>query len=450
MRNYRDPRQDSSEVKMSMQKKKSLCLRENMDRRDFMKKTATLTGGVLGASLFSSVGTTFLYAQAKEPIKVGYCEVLSGLFGSIGSAEVMGAKLAEKHINAQGGIIGRPLKVIYEDTQGKVQDAARVAKRLILEEGVIALHGETTTNVTKVLSEVTKQYGVVHFDYEVDGTSVYSAMHKLAFRLGDDGPTQMRGIVRLAEMKYPQFKKWAVLVPDYSWGHDCLKDFQDAIANSKLKDSDVKPFIHKFGEADFSSTIQQILDYKPDGLVSISWAGDMVTFLRQQKPYQLYKKTVGFHYGNSVGIAKAMGKEMEPMWSGMDQGHPALPPGKKFNEMFVKEYGQWVSEDTVACYYDALFILKKAIEKANSAKPEDIAKAMEGLEFDGYAGWLKVRPISHLPLKKVYYMGYINSQPGLDAPYWLATEIVPLPYEQVMITDEEAKAKFGLPIPFSS
>ncbi len=416
MKNY--PR----EAVMSEKKKEANVVDCAIDRRDFMKKSVALTAGALGASLFSPLGMPFLFAKNQDPIKVGYCEVLSGLFGSIGTAEVMGAKMAEKHINEQGGIMGRPLKVIYEDTQCKVQDAARVAKRLILEEGVVALHGETCTPVTKVLSEVAKQYGVVHFDYEVDGVSVYTAMHKLAFRLGDDGPTQMRGIVRLAEIKYPDFKKWAVLVPDYAWGHDCLKDFKDGLADSKLKDGEIKPFIHKFGEADFSTAIQQISDYKPDGLVSISWAGDMVTFLRQQKPYELFKKTVGFHYGNSVGLAKALGNEMEPLWSGMDQGHPSLPPGKKFNDMFVKEYGEWVSEDTSACYYDSLFILKKAIEKAKSDKPEDIAKAMEGLEYDGCAGWLQVRPVSHLPLKKAYYMGYIGPQAG--APYWMATEIV--------------------------
>ena len=97
-------------------------------------------------------------------------------------------------------------------------------------------------------------------------------------------------------------------MPDYAWGHDCLKDFQYAMANSKLKGGEVKPFLHKFGEADFSGIIQQIADYQPDGLVTISWAGDMVTFLRQQKPYKLYDKIVGFHYGNSVGICKAMGR----------------------------------------------------------------------------------------------------------------------------------------------
>ena len=51
------------------------------------------------------------------------------------------------------------------------------------------------------------------------------------------------------------------------------------------------------------------------------------------------------------------------------------------------------SEDTAACYYDSVYILKKAIEKAKSTKPADIAKAMEGLEYEGYAGWLKVRSL---------------------------------------------------------
>ena len=53
--------------------------------------------------------------------------------------------------------MGRPLKVIYEDTQCKAQDAARVAKRLIMEEGIVALHGETCTSVTKVLSQVVQE-----------------------------------------------------------------------------------------------------------------------------------------------------------------------------------------------------------------------------------------------------------------------------------------------------
>jgi branched-chain amino acid transport system substrate-binding protein len=417
-----------------------------ISRRDFIKRSGGVAAGVLGASLLDPFGTPFVFAKSKEPIKLGFCEVLSGLFGSIGDAEVPAAKLAEKHINANGGILGRPLKLVIQDTQCKAQDAARIAKRIILDEGIIALHGETCTSVTKVLSGVAKEHGIIHWDYEVDGTSCYEAMHKLAFRLGNDGPTQMRGIVEVAVQRYPQFKKWAVLTPDYAWGHDCLNDFKEAIENSPLKGAEVLELVHPFGCADFSTYIQQALDFKPDGFVTISWAGDMLTFLRQQKPYELYKKTVGFHYASAVSICKAMGDEMEPMWAGMEEGHPSLPGGKKFNEIWVKETGEWVYEDTTASYYDSVMIMKKAIEAAQSTKPTDIAKQMEGLEYDGYAGYVKIRPTSHLPIRSAYYVGYMGPVSG--APYWLATDIVKIPYEKVMVTDQEAKEKWNLPIPF--
>ena len=56
--------------------------------------------------------------------------------------------------------------------------------------------------------------------------------------------------------------------------------------------------------------------------------------------------------------------------------------------------------------------------------------------------------MSHLPIKKAYHMGYMGPVP--QAPYWLATEIVTIPYGEVMVTDGEAKDLYGMPIPFKS
>jgi hypothetical protein len=116
--------------------------------------------------------------------------------------------------------------------------------------------------------------------------------------------------------------------------------------------------------------------------------------------------------------------------------------------MFLKETGEWVSEDTTAQYYDSVFILKKAIEMAQSTKPEDIAKKMEGLEYNGHTGWLKINPFSHLAIRKSFYVGFLAPIPGM--PYWGAKDIVIIPYDTVMITDQEARDKWGLPIPFTS
>ncbi len=420
--------------------------KDGMNRRDFFKKTGAAGLGVLGASLFSPFGKPFLYAGNK-PINFAFCEVQSGLFGTLGSGAMQAAKIAEKHINDQGGIMGRPFKCFYEDTQAKPSEGTRVAKKLIFEENVIGIHGSSSTSVTKALCEVAGQYGKLHLNSDMDGTATYPAMHELAFRLGPaDGPTLMRSLVYVANQKHPDFKKWAVLTPDYAWGHDCLADFKEAIANTPaLKDGEILEVLHPFGCSDFSSQIQKILDFKPDGIVTISWAGDMVTFLRQQQPYKLYEKSVGFHYGLPVGIAKAMGEQMVPVWAPMSAGNPSIASGRKFNKMFKKETGHWVPIDTCAQVYDGLFILKKAIEKAKSDDPKEVAAQLEGMEYDGYAGWIKIRPESHLALKKVHYVGKLGPVEG--APYWLGKDIIEIPYEKVMVTDKEAKEKWGLQMP---
>jgi hypothetical protein len=110
--------------------------KDGMNRRDFLKKTGAAGLGVIGASLFSPFGKPFLYA-GKEPINFAFCEVQSGLFGTLGSGAMQAAKIAEKHINDHGGIMGRPFKCHYEDTQAKPSEETRVAKKLIFEKNVI-------------------------------------------------------------------------------------------------------------------------------------------------------------------------------------------------------------------------------------------------------------------------------------------------------------------------
>ncbi|GEM_PF-4931890 len=57
---------------------------------------------------------------------------------------------------------------------------------------------------------------------KLEGVLVYKTMHRLALRLGDEVLTQMRGFVRLAEIKYPKCKEWAVPVPDLTTLKRCL------------------------------------------------------------------------------------------------------------------------------------------------------------------------------------------------------------------------------------
>lgn len=414
-----------------------------LTRRQFIKGTV---GGVAGASIFSTIGKPFIFAQTKEPIKVGYIEPLTGIFGGLGIAMLKGTELAEKHINAAGGILGRPIKVIKEDDEGKNEIGTRKARRMILEEGVIALHGTVSTSGTSNLCQVAKKYGIIHYDYELDGTSVFEAMHKLAFRFGCDAPAPIRAIVKAFSTKYPNIKRWSALVPDYAWGYDCWDLFEEAV-NKWMKGVEIIKVLHPLGCTDFSPYILKIMEKEPQALISFAWSGDMITFLKQVKPYGLYKKVIGAHYGSVIDLCMALKNDMEPMWAGLVEGYPFLPWATSWTKVYIKEMGGWPESDFTAQYYDSLFILKQAIEKAGSTKPEAIAKALEGLTFEGKgAGWVHIRATSHLPDKKSFYIGKLG--PSKDHPFFVAKELIEVPGNDATASDEEAKSKWKCPFPY--
>ena len=418
-----------------------------MSRRQFIKGSV---GGFIGASLFSSAGTPFIFAQTKEPIKLAYIEPLTGILATAAIGHLKGARLAAKHINQAGGIMGRPVRLFEEDDEAKTEVGTRKARRLILEEGINVLHGPLHTSGSAALMEVAKRYGVIYHKYEPDGQSIYPAMHKFAFRYHNEAPLMIRGPVRAFSMKFPQIKRFTALVPDYSWGHDAWDIFTESV-NKWMKGVETIKVVHPFGCPDFSPYILKILDSKPDALFIFTPGGDFMNFMKQQKPYELVKKMIVVQYGAILDICVALGKEMEPIWTTSDCGYPFMPSVMNWSKLYKNEMGEWPETDYAACYYDSLFILKQAIEKAQSTKTEDIAKALAGITYEGKVtgtGRVHVRATSHLPEHR--NGGYVGRlELSSDFPFYVMKDLIEVPCEGVCITDEEAKTRWKCPFPYT-
>lgn len=417
---------------------------KGLTRRDFLKLSGAAGGGL--ALNLMGPGTPFIFAQSKEPIKLGYVDVETGIFAALGKANLAGVRLAEKHINARGGIMGRPLKIYYEETEAKAQLAADKTQKLILNEGVIAVHGGT--NTAEVISSmgVCKRYGVIHHKYEQDARVVCKSMYKLSYRAANTNAEPIRALAIHFGKNLPKIKRWTALAPDNAWGQDCWEVFVDA-AKKYIKDVQILPPVwNPFGAADFTSYISKLKDLDPQGVIGFNWGGDLVTFLKQQKSYGLTKKITFAHYGSVHDVCLSMGKDMEPMWVGLTEGYPTLPHVQNFRKIYEKETGGPIPGDWTVNCYDSVFILKKAIEKARSADPKAIMKVIEGMEFEGAAGWVRIRPQSHMPDHKLIYVGYLQPTPGL--PYFTPHKTAAIPNDQVCVTDEEAKA-FGAAFPYT-
>ena len=85
-------------------------------------------------------------AEATGDIPVGVYAALTGDQASFGNATVQGVKLAADEINAAGGVLGRRIKLIIEDDQGRPDQAASVVTKLITSDDVIAVIGENSSN----------------------------------------------------------------------------------------------------------------------------------------------------------------------------------------------------------------------------------------------------------------------------------------------------------------
>src|SRR3982074_1782105 len=79
-------------------------------------------------------------------IAIGVYAATSGSEAAFGQATVQGEKLAAEEINNNGGILGKKIRLVIEDDQGKAEEAASVVTKLITHDNVIAVLGENSSN----------------------------------------------------------------------------------------------------------------------------------------------------------------------------------------------------------------------------------------------------------------------------------------------------------------
>src|SRR4051794_8016304 len=77
----------------------------------------SLGAAVIAAVFLAALGISHGPAQAQEPIKIGYSMAMTGGLGPNGQSALLAQKIWEEDINAKGGLLGRPVKLIYYDDQ---------------------------------------------------------------------------------------------------------------------------------------------------------------------------------------------------------------------------------------------------------------------------------------------------------------------------------------------
>ena len=242
-----------------------------------------------GAAALIQLAPPFIrVASAAEPVRIGFDNTLTGTYAALGKNELIGCQLAVEQINAKGGILGRPVELLVEDsTSGDAGTAVQKARKLIDRDKVSFLLGNVNSALTLAMAQVANEKNILqvvtggHTD-AVTG----SACHWNVFRVCNT--TQMEANAVAPTLIKRAGKKWYYITPDYAFGHTLQAGLEAACTRGG--GSKVGGDLTPLGTTDFSAYLIKAQAANPDVIVFTLAGDDMVNALKQAVQFGLDKR----------------------------------------------------------------------------------------------------------------------------------------------------------------
>ena len=346
-------------------------------------------------------------ATAEDTIKLGVTEPLSGTFKDIGERYLDGVNYAVKVINDGGGILGKKVEVVPIDSELKPDVATRKAQNLILKDGIKFFCGGTGSSVGAAMEQLAEKQNVIMISYGMAAASMTGEKcTKNFFRTCGNTDQQSYALAGLVAKK--GYKKVAIIAQDYSFGQEALAAFKKKLAQLSPSTKIVAELYHPAGTKDYGPYASQLIAAKPDVIFTPNWGNDLTLLLKQGRPMGMKQKVFSYYINDEVTI-EALGND-ELMIGNMGAEVYTLSIPTKKNQEFVakffKDKGYYPTWLRGKAYMSTMF-WAEAVKKAGKTDVEAVAKAWEGLTYDGPAGVWTMRACDH----------------QVQVPFWF-TEIV--------------------------
>jgi branched-chain amino acid transport system substrate-binding protein len=371
-----------------------------------MPRRYRLALAVVAAALWPAVSMA-------ADIKIGFPIPLSGPGSVYGKPILAGAQMAVAEINAKGGVLGRKLELVSRDSKANADEAVRLARELIIKDGVDFLAGTLTSAEAPAVSTVAKENKIVFIAPTSKSTILTDSqhIHPYIFRVASN--TDVEGLAGATLMaRWKDVKTVATIAPDYAYGRDSIAAFIAAIKKIRPDIEIVDQQWPKFGEPDFTSFITAQMGKKPDAVYCSLFAGDFVTFIKEATPRGYFKainnRMVDAAEVGTPDEAQALGNDYpygiiansyDPvLWSGNEP-----PAHKTYIENLKKFTHTEYASGWSIVGYQSIYALAAGINKAGSTNSDAVAKALPGLSWPTPVGERSFSVKSHETFAPEYY-----------------------------------------------
>jgi len=330
--------------------------------------------------------------RTQETIKIGLLVPLSppGDY-SAGQFMVRGAQLAVEMLNEKGGLLGKRVELLVEDDGGTPEKGVAGARKLILQDRVIAIVGQFHSSVALAVQDVCEQYGVPLIVLQASSARITEKHLNTTFRIHVIDPD--RAALWVSYIKQMGYKKVAMIMELTDYGIGLANWTQKLIKDWGLN-VDLRVWFFDRTATDFTPQLLEIKAWDPD--VIINGGVGVPVYLITKQAYDL-----GILPKTPMIISYDAPARSEEYWRNVGEAgvgvlfviyyHPLMnitKLGKEFQDRYYQKYGEYPIY-TAFNAFGGVMILAQAIEKAGSTDPKAIINALLRYEFTSWNGIVK-------------------------------------------------------------
>jgi branched-chain amino acid transport system substrate-binding protein len=295
----------------------------------------------------------------------------------------LGWELAVAEVNAAGGLLGRPVRVISRDDAGKPDDAIRHATELVANERVDLLAGTFLSNVGLAVSDYALRNKTLFVASEpLTDALVWDKGNRYTFRLR--ASTYMQSAMLVQEAAKLPAKRWVTIAPNYEYGQSAVASFRALLKAARPDVEFVAEQWPALGKLEAGSTVQAVLAARPEAVFNVTFGADLPRLVREGNLRGLFPRVP------TVSLLSGEPEYLEPLrdetprgWivTGYPWDQISTPEHARFFNAYYKRYNDHPRLGSVVGY-TAMQAIFAGIAKAKSTDTERLIAALRGLKFD--------------------------------------------------------------------
>ena len=393
-------------------------------RKMKLKKVITLAMAAilaLGSTACGSKGSS-----DGDTVKVGLLHSLTGSMAISEEAVRDAEVLAIEEINESGGVLGKQIEYVEEDGASEPSTFATKAEKLIDSEGVATVFGCWTSSSRKAVKSIFEDYNNLLW-YPVQ----YEGMESSENILYTGAAPNQQIVPAIEYLKDQGYKKVFLLGSDYVFPRTA-----NMIIEAQAKELGLEIVGEEYADmdqTDFAAIISKIEKADPDIIVNTLNGTGNVSFFKQmsEKNY-----TSEDYMTMSFSIAE---EEVKTIGSDILKGHMVswnyyqttdTEENEKFVKAYKEKYGEdRVTSDPVEAAYDAVYLWKAAVEKAESFEVDDVKEAIKSGEvsFEAPEGTVTING-DNQHVSKTVRIGVVKEDGLIYETYSTDKPVDPDPY----------------------